>query len=171
MSSPHQIADSPSPQSRLGSDITHSHCEDIMSVNFDNLTGHESLAELEAALAAYDEHTDQEAASPVNTAVIATPSDETGEQTAPPAVSETVVVEQPEPASEPVVTPTPDRATAPAPAPDKVVLSKDGKHHIPYEVLEAERAQKQRLAAEKRASSGRGRRAGDVAEGPGGARD
>ncbi|MFM4938175.1 hypothetical protein [Aeromonas enteropelogenes] len=104
------------------------------TIDFDNLTGAESLEELEAALNALEdeeEHVEQQEQ-------VEQPStDEKGEQTAPPAAEEQGQdkVNQDDQQSDELET-------------DKVILSKDGKHQIPYDVLEAERAQRQALAAE-----------------------
>jgi hypothetical protein len=105
-----------------------------MSVDINNLTGTESLEELEAALNALDESNkaEQEQQEP------ATQSEEKDVNIAPSAAedkgSDTKADES--------------QASEAGSDTEKVILSKDGKHQIPYEVLEAERAQKQQLAAE-----------------------
>ncbi|WP_421180348.1 hypothetical protein [Aeromonas enteropelogenes] len=108
-----------------------------MTINIDELTGNETLDELEAALDGLEDggntegelqHSEEHATEP----------EKKGEQTAPPAAegegnnktSDTNQEDGKQQESE------------------KVLLSKDGKHTIPYDVLEAERAQRQALAEE-----------------------
>lgn len=101
-------------------------------IDFDNLTGTESLEELEAALNALDTGGDTE--NP-NHNEQATHTDGKGEQTAPPAAEVQGKATQ-------------DDNQEEGQEGAKVILSKDGKHQIPYDVLESERAQRQALAAE-----------------------
>lgn len=102
------------------------------TIDLDNLTGTESLEELEAALDALE---DEDNVEPQELNEQTTRTEEKGEHTAPPAAEE----------QEQVI---PDDHQDDTQGSDKVILSKDGKHQIPYDVLEAERAQRQALAAE-----------------------
>ncbi|UNU87609.1 hypothetical protein [Aeromonas dhakensis] len=102
------------------------------SIDFDNLTGTESLEELETALNMLEDGGDTESQDQIEQA---THTEEKGEQTAPPAAEvqgKTAQDDNQEEGQEGA----------------KVILSKDGKHQIPYDVLETERAQRQALAAE-----------------------
>ncbi|WP_336751747.1 hypothetical protein [Aeromonas hydrophila] len=106
-----------------------------MSIDIDNLTGTESLEELEAALNTLEEGSDT-TLQPQGDA--ATQSEEKDVSTAPSAAEE----------EGSNTTDEDGQADGSDEEPEKVILSKDGKHHIPYDVLEAERAQRQALAAE-----------------------
>lgn len=101
-------------------------------INIDNLTGTESLDELEAALDALEDggnadKPEQEGA--------ASATDEKGEEPATPAA-------EVDDKADPVGGQEGEQEAG------KVILSKDGRHQIPYDVLESERAQRQALAAE-----------------------
>lgn len=100
-------------------------------IDLDNLTGTESLDELEAALSALEGGDDAVMPGDEPTTV----TDEKGVEAAPPAAE---VNGSANPAG--VQEGKQEAAT--------VILSKDGKHHIPYEVLESVRADRQALAAE-----------------------
>lgn len=102
------------------------------TIDFDNLTGTESLEELEAALNALEDGGDTEKPKQDEQA---THTDGKGEQTAPPAAEVQGQATQ-------------DNNQEEGQEGSKVILSKDGKHQIPYDVLESERAQRQALAAE-----------------------
>ncbi|VFB10088.1 Uncharacterised protein [Aeromonas salmonicida] len=106
-----------------------------MSIDIDNLTGTESLEELEAALNTLEDGSGT-TLQPQDEA--ATQPEEKDVSTAPSAAEE----EGSNTTDEAGQTGGSDER------PEKVILSKDGKHHIPYDVLEAERAQRQALAAE-----------------------
>lgn len=98
--------------------------------DINNLTGNETLEELEAMLASAEQSDDEQQAEP------ATP--ETDEQPAPSAAEEG---EQPQ---------ADDQQDEQSEAEDESrgIASKNGKHIIPYEVLEAERAEAKRLRDE-----------------------
>ncbi|KAL8195929.1 UNVERIFIED_CONTAM: hypothetical protein K2H54_000136 [Gekko kuhli] len=106
-----------------------------MSIDIDNLTGTESLEELEAALNTLEEGSDTTLQPQVDAT---TQSEEKDVSTAPSAAKE----------EGSNTTDEDGQADGSDEEPEKVILSKDGKHHIPYDVLEAERAQRQALAAE-----------------------
>lgn len=102
------------------------------TIDLDHLTGTESLEELEAALNALE---NGDHAEIQDDDAQATATRGTGVETAPPAAEVNS-------SAHPVdVLEGEQEAT-------KVILSKDGKHQIPYDVLEAERVQRQTLAAE-----------------------
>jgi hypothetical protein len=106
-----------------------------MSIDIDNLTGTESLEELEAALNTLED----------GSATTLQPQDEAATQPEEKDVSTAPSAAEEEGSN------TTDEAGQTGGSderPEKVILSKDGKHHIPYDVLEAERAQRQALAAE-----------------------
>ncbi|MFL9590434.1 hypothetical protein ACKC5O_00435 [Aeromonas schubertii] len=100
-------------------------------IDLDNLTGTESLEELEAALNALEGDDD-----------VAMPGDE------PTTVTDEKGVEAAPPAAEVNGSADPADAQEGKQEAATVILSKDGKHHIPYEVLESVRADRQALAAE-----------------------
>ncbi|MGY3892831.1 hypothetical protein [Aeromonas enterica] len=101
-------------------------------IDLDNLTGTESLEELEAALNALENGDDAEIQDDDAQATV---TEGTGVETVPPTAE---VNSSTQPAD---VQEGEQEAT-------KVILSKDGKHQIPYDVLEAERVQRQTLAEE-----------------------
>lgn len=109
-----------------------------MSANLESLDGTESLEELEAMLQAAELEGGDNANDQSQPADTATKGNEPGVTTVPP----TAEPEASKPADEPTQVSEPDKE------PEKVILSKDGKHQIPYDVLEAERAQRQQLAEE-----------------------
>ncbi|WP_279449575.1 hypothetical protein [Aeromonas hydrophila] len=94
-----------------------------MDTNIDNLTGTESLDELEAMLAEIEQEGDPELSD-------GTVTEKTDVETAPSAVEVAASIEQ----DDEVVT-----------APEKVILAKSGQHTIPYDVLELARSENKAL--------------------------
>ncbi|WP_409311401.1 hypothetical protein [Pectobacterium sp. B1J-3] len=119
-----------------------------MSVDIDNLTGNETAEELEALLDGLGDVDVSDAPSVVTTTSVTVPAADTATNQA----ELTGQTSQQENKGD-TNTPTPGVAVEQQTGAEstgvdqaKGILSRDGKHTIPYGVLEAERAEKQRLA-------------------------
>ena len=99
-----------------------------MDTNIDNLTGTESLDELEAMLAEIEQAPDAEL-------VDGTVTEKTDVETAPSAVEVAASTEQA----------NAEQADEVAKEPEKVILAKNGQHTIPYDVLELARNENKAL--------------------------
>ncbi|SLM63500.1 MULTISPECIES: hypothetical protein [Dickeya] len=122
-----------------------------------DLTGNETPEELEALLEKIGEVTVDDKTAPGNTSAAVTDTTVTGTTGAQTATTQAAASQQ-NTGDNGSNTPTPgvavgQRSAASGQATDteqataaKILLSKDGKHAIPYDVLEAERAEKRRLA-------------------------
>ncbi|MGL4508301.1 MAG: hypothetical protein ACRCUF_21475, partial [Aeromonas sobria] len=99
-----------------------------MDTNIDNLTGTESLDELEAMLAEIEQAPDAELAD-------GTVTEKTDVETAPSAVEVAAGTEQA----------NAEQADEVAKEPEKVILAKNGQHTIPYDVLELARNENKAL--------------------------
>ncbi len=99
-----------------------------MDTNIDNLTGTESLEELEAMLAEIEQSPDVELGD-------GTATEKTDVEAAPSAVEVAAGTEQA----------NAEQEGEAAKAPEKVILAKSGQHTIPYDVLEQARNENKAL--------------------------